>query len=483
MADTPADSTIISSPHQAISWRRWLGLAVMLSGTFMAVLDAFIVNIALPNLKTSLGASFAELQFVIVTYGLAYAVMLITGGRLGDIFGRRRTFMLGMAGFTLTSLACGLAPDATTLILARIAQGLTAAIMSPQVFAMMRVGFPHERERAIAFACLGIVYGLSSVAGQLLGGFLVEANFFGLEWRPVFLVNLPLGLFALIAAPFVIKESRNTEAKRLDLPGVTMSAAGLLLLLYPLIEGREAGWPAWAFGMLALSLPVLGVFAWDQQRKSRRHASPLLEMRLFRNPVFAIGILAVFTFVSTQTAFYLALTVLLQNGLGASAMQAGLVFAPLALAFTATSVLAGRFAASRRYTLLIGGAAIVALSFAVIALQSWRAGAALTSRELLPALTLLGFGAGFFMTPLLNAILSSISGPDSGAASGMITTMQQTGSAFGIAIVGILFFGRVSAGGPEAFPEAMALASLYGALGCGLVCLLLAKMRQLQHRV
>lgn len=485
MAETALAMPATDAAARSPAWRRWLGLAVMLTGTFMAVLDVFIVNIAVPSMHVTLGASFAELQFVIAGYGLSYAVALITGGRLGDLFGRRRMFMLGLAGFTLASLACGLAGDATLLIAARVAQGLAAAVMSPQVFAMMRVGFPDERERATAFACLGVVYGLSSVAGQLLGGLLVEADLFGLAWRPVFLINLPLGILALALAPLLIPESRNPEARRLDLAGVGLSAGGLVLLLYPLIEGREADWPGWAFLMLALALPVLAVFARDQQRKSRRshlsgHASPLLEMRLFRHPVFARGVLIVLAFQSTQSAFYLALTVLLQAGLQATPLQAGLAFAPLAVTFMITSLLAGRLPARLRQPMLISGAGLATLAFGGIGFTAWQAGATLTALQLEPALVLLGLGCGLFMTPLLNTILGSVPGQDSGAASGMITTMQQVGGAFGIAVVGILFFGRVNAGGAAAHAEALALAALYGALGCGLAFLLLLRLRHLQ---
>lgn len=487
MADTAACTTDSPLAPAHAAWRPWAGLAVMLTGTFMAVLDVFIVNIAIPDMRVTLGASFAELQFVIAGYGLTYAVMLITGGRLGDIFGRRRMFMAGLAGFTLASLACGLAPTAPLLIAARVAQGLAAAILSPQVFAMMRVGFPDERRRATAFACLGVVYGLSSVAGQLLGGLLVEADLWGLGWRPVFLINLPLGLIALVAAPLLIPESRNPEARHLDLRGVAFCAAGLLLLLFPLIEGREAGWPAWAFGLLALSVPVMAAFVWDQQRKSRRahhgHGiAPLLEIRLFGNPVFALGVLIVLAFQSTQSAFYLALSIALQSGLHHTPLQAGLVFAPLAVIFMATSLLAGRMAGRFRHVMLSGGAALATLAFLGIGFTAWQAGAVLASLQLIPALMLLGIGCGLFMTPLLNTILGSVSGQDSGTASGMITTVQQVGSAFGIAVVGILFFGRVNTGGPDAYEDALALAALYGAAGCGLAALLLHGLRRRQQR-
>ncbi|HEX6958350.1 MAG TPA: MFS transporter [Ferrovibrio sp.] len=470
-----------ATPMVRPDWRRWCGLAVMLTGTFMAILDVFIVNIAVPSIRADLQADFAAVQFVVAGYALPYAVMLITGGRLGDIFGRRRMFMLGLAGFTLASLACGLAADPTALIAARLAQGLAAAVMSPQVFALMRVGFPGERERATAFAWLGVVIGLSSVAGQLLGGLLVEADLFGLAWRPVFLINLPLGLVALLAAPRLIAESRAEDARRLDLAGVAGSALGLTLLLYPLIEGREAGWPAWAFAMLAAALPVLALFLRDQQRKSRQRRAPLLEMRLFGNPVFARGVVIVLAFYSTQNAFYLALTVTLQAGLGLSPLQAGLVFAPLAIAFMASSILAGRMTVRHRHIAVAGGAALAAFAFLVTAWTACTAGAGLQARALVAPLALLGIGCGLFMTPLLNTLLGSIPGRDSGSASGMITTMQQVGGAFGVALVGIAVFGRIAAGGAAAYPQALGYAAAYGCGGCAVVFILMLRLRRLQR--
>jgi len=482
MAETTYALPATDAVPAAAVWRRWAGLAVMLTGTFMAVLDVFIVNIAIPDIRRALHADFAAMQFVIAGYGLPYAVALITGGRLGDIFGRRRMFMAGLAGFTLASLACGMAGSAALLVAARIVQGLAAAVMSPQVFAMIRVGFPDERGRATAFACLGVVLGAASVAGQLLGGLLVETDLLGLGWRAVFLINMPFGLFVLLAAPRLIAESRNPEARRLDLAGVGLSALGLGLLLYPLIEGREAGWPLWAFIMLAAALPVLALFARDQHRKSRRQASPLLETRLFRNPVFTLGILAVLAFQSTQNAFYLALTLLLQAGLGMTPLQAGLVFTPLALAFMATSLAAGRIAGRRRQPMLTAGIALATLAFLGIALAAWQAGAGLQAARLLLPLVLLGIGCGLFMTPLLGTVLGSVAGADSGAAGGMITTVQQAGGALGVALVGILFFGRLAAGGPAAYPDALALAALYGAGGCGIALILLLVLRALQRQ-
>ncbi|WP_343713149.1 MFS transporter, partial [Inquilinus sp.] len=242
--------------------RPWLGLAVMLAGPFMTVMDVMIVNVAIPSIRLGLGASYAEAELVVAGYSLAYAVALITGGRLGDLQGRRRMFVTGLLGFALTSALCGLAASAQTLILARLLQGGAAALLFPQVFSLIRVTFPEPRDCAKAFAALGVVLGLAAVSGQVLGGILVAADLWGLGWRPIFLLNVPIGLLAAMAAPRLIPADRVAPGQRLDIAGVALSALGLGLLLYPLIEGREAGWPAWSLAMLAAALPVLALFAW-----------------------------------------------------------------------------------------------------------------------------------------------------------------------------------------------------------------------------
>ncbi len=238
---TPAELT--SAPP--LDTRRWLALAVVVSASFMAIFDQFVVNVAIPTMQRDLHASFAQIQFVIAGYALAYAVTLITGGRLGDIYGRKRLFMLGMAGFTLASALCGLAPGPELLVGARLVQGFGAALMSPQVLSIIQVTFPPE-ERSKALGVYGAVIGIASLAGQALGGFLIRADLFGLGWRIVFLINLPIGGAALIAARALVPETRSAAATRLDLGGVAIVTAGLFLLTFPLVEGRDAGWPVWA---------------------------------------------------------------------------------------------------------------------------------------------------------------------------------------------------------------------------------------------
>src|SRR3954452_22774728 len=246
-------------PSAAPDPGRWKSLAVVLSGAFLTALDFFIVNVSIPSIRTSLNATFAEVQFIIASYGLTYAVLLISGGRLGDIYGRRRMFMWGVAAFTVASMLCGLAPSPVSLIAARALQGIAGALLFPQVLSIMQVTFP-SYERAKAFGLFGTVIGTSSFSGNVLGGLLVSANIFGLSWRPIFLINLPIGILTVLAAAKFVKESRSPKARKLDLGGVAIMTAALSLLLYPLIEGREAGWPLWAFVCIAASIPALILF-------------------------------------------------------------------------------------------------------------------------------------------------------------------------------------------------------------------------------
>ncbi|NTI23614.1 DHA2 family efflux MFS transporter permease subunit [Rhizobium rhizogenes] len=458
------------APGKSRPLRPWIGLAVMLCGTFMTIMDVFIVNVAIPSIRRDLGTSFAEVEFVIAGYGLAYAVALITGGRLGDIFGRRLMFMVGLVAFVLTSVVCGLAPSSLWLVIGRLAQGLAAAILFPQVFSLIRVAFVEPRHSAIAFSVMGVVLGLACVVGQILGGLLVEADLAGLGWRPVFLINIPIGLIAIAAAPFFIDESRSPARLRLDFFGVVLSALGLSLLLFPLIEGRELGWPAWLLTMLLCSVPVLAAFAVHQHCKSARHMSPLLETSLFHDRGFIVGVLVILVFYSTLNSTYFSLTLLMQIGLGLSPVPAGLVLASNALAFMGASLIAGRLPPHWGRFFLILGAAVAAAS-SLVGAATVSLAASLSGEALIPALVLWGIGQGFLMTPLLNTILRSVHEHHSGSASGVLSTMQQVGGALGVAVVGILFSSTLDhsrslgMGEAAAYARAFVAASIYSACG------------------
>src|SRR5207302_1506691 len=288
--------------------RRWLVLAIVTSGGFIAVLDAFIVNVAIPSIQHGLHASSGEIEFVIAAYTLSYAVLLITGGRLGDIYGRKRMFMLGMGAFTVASAGCGLAPTATVLILCRALQRVGAAVMYPQVLSIIQVTFA-DQSRNVALGIFAGSIGVASIAGQLVGGVLIGADLFGMAWRPVFLVNIPIGVLAILASAVVLRHRRAERPPSLDLFGVVLATAFLLLLLVPLVEGRDAGWPWWTAASLGLSAPALVLFIRYERRREARDASPLISVRLFRLRSVSAGVLVALCFFGGNAGLFFTLAV------------------------------------------------------------------------------------------------------------------------------------------------------------------------------
>jgi EmrB/QacA subfamily drug resistance transporter len=450
--------TTISPACTAAEPGRWGALAVLLLGSFVTVLDVFIVHVAIPSMARELAASAGSIELVVAGYLTSYGVMLVTGGRLGDRFGRKRLFLTGMAAFTLASALCGLAPSAPALVAARIVQGATAALLFPQVLAMIRVGFAGD-ERRRAFGYMGLVLGLAAIAGQFLGGLLVESNLWGLGWRAVFLMNLPVGLFAIAVGIRKLPESRAPGTMRLDVGGIVLATAGLVLLLVPLATGREAGWPLWTLLSLAAAPVVLALFARHEIRVERRGRPPLLAMRLLRG-AFALGIVLVLIYYSTLNAFFLALAVLLQLGLHFSPFAAGSVLTPTAVIFSITSLMAPRAVARFGRRALCGGTLVYAAGLAATAVQILICRDSVTVAALMPAMIVLGAGQGFVHTPIINEVLGSVRTEDAGMASGAIATMQQIGGAVGVAIVGLIFWG-VLGSDPARYPEAYAASMMY----------------------
>ena len=440
-----------AAPVQEADPRRWKALAVVLVAAFMILLDISIVNVAIPSIQRNLGATYAEIQWVLAGYQLAYAVVLITGGRLGDIFGRKRLFIIGVSGFTVASLICGLAPSPTTLIGARVFQGLMASLMYPQVLSVIQVSFP-PRERGAAFGVFGGVIGVASISGPLLGGLLIQADIHiggnALLWRPIFLVNLPIGVGAVVAAFIFLRESRAPSAPRLDIPGVVLATIGLFLIAFPLVEGRDAGWPIWAYLMLAGGLLVLVVFRRYIRIRAERGGSPLVEPVLFGDRAFVIGSLIAMVFLAGIPAFFLTFSVYLQIGLGYSALHTGLTTLPFALLSAMASGVSIRLAPKLGKRILSVGcvaliAGLIGLWFTVRA-----AGTGLTSYQMIPSLAVCGMGLGLVVAPLVNIVLAGIHSGSAGSASGVLTTVQQVGGALGVAVIGIIFFGQVSSYAP-----------------------------------
>jgi EmrB/QacA subfamily drug resistance transporter len=437
--------------------RRWIALAVVLTASFMVLLDISIVNVAIPSIQRNLNASFGQIQLVLAGYQLAYAVVLITGGRLGDIYGRKRMFMTGMAGFVLASASCGFARNPDMLVISRVVQGLMAALMFPQVLSTIQVVFS-PRERAAAFGVFGAVIGVATIAGPLLGGLLIGSGSDVERWRWIFLVNLPVGVAALTAAWFLLGESRAPRARRLDMVGVLLASAALGMLTYPLVEGRDQGWPAWSFALLGASLPALLLFVLYERAKARRDGSPLVQLAMFRDRAFSAGSALSAVFFSAIPAFFLIFSLTLQIGLGFSPLRAGLTTVPWSVATAISSATSVRLAPRLGKRILMVGSLMLALGMVGVILTVRARGTALSGPELVPALVLSGLGMGCIIAPLTNIILAGIAHGDAGAASGVLTTMQQVGGAVGVAVVGVIFFGLL--GGRADIASAAAIPQL-----------------------
>jgi EmrB/QacA subfamily drug resistance transporter len=415
-------------------------LAIVLTAVFVQLLDVSIVNVAIPSIQADIGASFAEVQLVLAGYQLTFACLLITGARLGDILGRKRVFMAGMATFTVASALCGLAPDPTTLVLARILQGLGSGLMFPQVLAVIQVTIP-PRDRGKAFGVFGATMGLATILGPLVGGLLISADLFGTDWRMIFLVNIPVGLVALVAALLLLPDSRSPDAPRLDIAGALLVTAGLFLLVYPLTEGRERGWPAWVWLMLGASLPLLVAFVLLQQRKTARNASPLLLMTLFHQASFRTGLVLSLVFFAGIPAFFFSFGLYLQVGLGFTALHAGLTTFPFALATGVMSSRSDTLAKRLGTDVLTVGCALLVVGMLVLIGVLHQQGTDPHSWVLGTALLISGVGFGCFLAPLTNVVMAGIRGHEAGSASGVLSTAQQVGGALGLALVGLVLFG------------------------------------------
>lgn len=456
------------------AFRRWLGLVVLLTGSFVTSLDSFIVFVAVPSIRTSLGATFGETELIVAGYTLTAAVGLIVSGRLGDTFGRRRMFMIGFGAFTLASGLCGIAQSPVALIVSRLIQGCAASVLIPQVFALIRVTFTDAKERAKAFGWMGVTIGVGAIAGQIVGGLIIAADMWHLAWRPIFLINLPVGICALIGAPLLVAESVNDAKERLDLVGALLSALGLSLLLYPLIEGREAGWPIWSLSMMGAGVVVLGVFGLHQRWKTSQGAFPLLNTDLFRDRGFTVGLFLILLFFGTIGPLMLSFSYLAQIGFARSPMTAALDFSPLAACFTIASLLAGRRTHHGARKLLAAGAVVVAVG-ALAAYLVCSVLASPTPEYLILPLMVLGVGQGMFMTPVLNVVLSAIPENHSGAASGVLTTVQRAGYALGVAALEVPFFTTLDSAHIAGSSQSAAYIAAFAAVAvCILVTMILS---------
>lgn len=423
--------------------RRWFALAIVMTAAFMDLVDVTIVNIAIPSIRRDAGATFSQIQWITAGYALAFAAGLITGGRLGDIHGRKRLFLIGIGGFTIASALCGFAANPEMLVASRILQGAMAALMVPQVLSIVHATFP-AHERGKVFGLFGAVVGLGAVTGPLLGALLTEWNLFGLEWRPIFLINLPVGIAGLILGSRYITESKAPKALKLDLVGVALVTLGLLMLLYPLTRGRELGWPLWGYVSMAGALVVLAVLVAYERRKAARDGSPLVELSLFKVKSFAAGIAVQTVFGVALGIFFLVWTMYMQFGLGWRPLKAGLTGIPFSIAVSVAAGMSVQMLVPRfGRKVLQAGALVMALGVLLYIWESDHYGLSIAPWQMALPLIVMGVGMGLIVAPLTDAILSEVPREHSGSASGLINTVQQMGNALGLGLVSVVFFGVV----------------------------------------
>ena len=453
-------STPTLSPTRApAALGRWAPLPVVLAGTFMVVLDFFIVNVAAPSMQAGLHVGSATLEWVVAGYSLTAAVGLLPAGRLADRYGRRRAFALGLGLFTLASAGCGLAGGPLELVAARLLQGVGAALVMPSVLSLIAVLYDGV-DRARALSAYGATMGLAAVSGQLIGGLLLAADPLGLGWRAVFLINLPVGAAALALAPRRVPESRAPDAGRTDPAGIVLFTMSLTAVVLPLLEGRTHGWPAWTWASLGAGLAGLGAFAAWQRALERRGEGDRALVAPSRLAVGALrrGLVAQLVFWCGQASFFLVLALYLQQGRGLHALAAGLVFTVLALAYVATSLLAPALTARHGRGVVAAGALALAAGHGLLLAVALSHGTGGPWWMLVPGLLVGGAGMGLALPALATLLVSAARPQDAGTVSGVVSTAQNVGNAIGVALVGAVFFGALGGGYGHAF--ALAEASL-----------------------
>jgi EmrB/QacA subfamily drug resistance transporter len=427
--------------------RQRLALASLYVGVFLPPLDYFIVNLALPAIHAGLKASEAQIQFTVSAYALAYAVALITGGKLGDLYGRRRIFMTGMAAFVVASALCGLAANGELLVAGRVAQGISAALITPQVLASIRATFSAPMQARL-MGLYGFVFGLASIAGQIGGGALIDLRPWGLDWRIVFLVNVPIGLLALTGAWRYLSESRAVHSARIDVPGMIALTVALVLLIYPLTAGREMHWPAWTFWSLGLSVPAFVAFICIE----RRTHDPLVDFSILCRPVVASGLMLAFLFYSIA-AFFLTYGIYLQEGLGWSPLQSGFGLAPYVVGYLLAPLATPWLARRMGNDLMSLGFGCLASGFALCVLQ---VGHAAPTLPFYIGLCIAGSGQGIALPSLQRIVLAQVAPSHAGMTAGVIVAMLYIGAAFASACIGGAFFSALGqGGGAAAYAHAM----------------------------
>ena len=429
----------------AVYRHRWLILAVVLAAECMDLIDSTVVNVAAPPIARDFHASSAALEWILSGYPLAISVGLILGGRLGDLYGRRTMFLIGTSGFVLASALCGLSPNAGVLIAARLIQGGFSAMMLPQGFGVLRETFP-EDERQKAFALFGPVIGLSAVFGPLIGGSLVDWDLFGSGWRMVFLINIPIGVAAVLLGLRLLPPSQRDRAIRLDLGGSALVGLFAVLIVYPLIEGRDHGWPWWTYASITLGVLLVVVFALHQRRRDRRGLDPLVTPSVFGRRGYTSGLLFAVLFFAGLGGTLLCSTLFLQIGQQYTPIHAALCTVPLSVGLVIGSGLSGGLLGPKFGRLTIqAGVFVCGVGWALVAIAA-RSHHELAFLGLMPGLFVAGLGLGLVVAPMFDIVLAAVTDRETGSASGVLNASQQLATSVGIAVFGTVFFDAIAGG-------------------------------------
>lgn len=419
----------------------------------MDLLDNTIVNIAIPSIQANLGVSYAAVQWLIAGYALSFAVLLITGGRMGDVFGYKKLFLGGVAGFTLASLFCGLAWNPEALIVGRLLQGAMAAMMVPQVMSVMQIMFT-PKERGPLMGLFGAMAGVAATLGPVIGGVLIHFNIAGLDWRPIFLINIPVGIAALIMGIKYLPEGKSPHPLKLDVIGTVLVIGAMALLVFPLIEGRDLDWPMWVFWMMAAAIPVLMAFVWWQSVKDKKDHSPLVVPALLKTRTFVIGLIINIIFEGAMIGFFLPFTLILQVGLGYEVIKAALTGIPMSIGIALAMAVLGQKVIAKlgRYTMTLG-TVIMASGLGLVLYFVNQYGLDTTPWEFIPGLMIAGAGMALIMSPMFAVVLTDVDPKHAGSASGVMSAVQQLGGAIGTALIGVFFFGQLITGAPASLSQ------------------------------
>ncbi len=454
----------------------WISLGIILFAPSMIIIDIFIVNVALPTIQNYYHSTAAYVQLIVAAYLIGYTIFLITGSRAGDRYGRKRIFCVGIIAFTIASAGCGWAHTIQQLIIFRFLQGVSAAFTGPQSYTLIHLYFQDGKKRDKAYGIFGICSGLAAIIGQLLGGYFISSHLITDSWRLIFLINIPLGIIATVAAAFLLNESKEEQMRKFDYSGIALLTVGLSTLVVPITRGRELGFPLWSIIMLAFSIILLIVFIMDQRNKTHLNRSPLINMELFSVKNFNLGLLSVLFFFGVHNGFLLNCALLLQNGYHFSAKVSSYFFSVFGLGFMLAAYWSIKNASRYGVRMLQYGCLLMGASFIGQTIYFNINQPSYIVLALL--LAIYGVGNGLVLPSLMNVSLKGVHSRFAGTAGGVYSTVQQLGSALGVSIIGGIFLSCLQSRAIS-FSTAYAFSLIFMTIYLVIIVLLLQRLRKL----